>query len=147
MKNTPKITRVQLQVKPNHDSVLIGIVSAEPDYKISLSLNRILNISLKHITPISLTDDDSRKALSFSRFSYHSKDTDYTIDLISNRCGNNFLLKKLINIDYIIHIQDPENYNNADKIIPILRNIEVINAVFLLDIETIRDKNLQYIIQ
>lgn len=147
MKNAPKITRVQLQVNTNHDSVLIGIVSAEPDYKISLSLNKILNFSLKHITPISLTDDDSRNVLSFSRFSDHSKAPDYTIDLISNRCGKNFLLKKLINIDYIIHIQDPENYNNADKIIPILRNIEAINAVFLLDIETIRDKNLQYIIQ
>lgn len=49
MRNNQKITRVQLNIDQNEEVILIGIVSADPDYKLSLALNRKFGISLKNI--------------------------------------------------------------------------------------------------
>ncbi len=68
MKATPKIKRVQLKISHDPESVLLGIVSAEPDYKLSLALNRKLGISLRNIAPVILHDEPDSE-LTFSRFS------------------------------------------------------------------------------
>ena len=50
MKRTQKVTRVKLDIDQNNDYILLGLVSSEPDYKLSLSLNKKLGISLKNIS-------------------------------------------------------------------------------------------------
>ena len=62
-----KIKRVHLKVKEHDDLSFLGVVSAEPDYKLSLTLNNHLNISLRNISPV-IIKDESGKELSFSRF-------------------------------------------------------------------------------
>jgi hypothetical protein len=146
MKTTQKIRRLQLKVNQNSESVLIGIVSSEPDYKLSLVLNKKLKIGLKHISPIILPDE-SGSDMTFSRFSDSAASHDITFELISNRYGKYFLLKKLKNIDYIFQIHDPENETNTDNVMATLRDSECITAVFKIDCKSLKDKNLQYIIQ
>jgi hypothetical protein len=146
MKITQKIRRVQLKVNQNNESILTGIVSSEPDYKLSLALNRKLKIGLKHISPVILTNE-SGSEMTFSRFSDSAASHDISFDLISNRFGKNFLLKKLKNIDYIFQIHDPEGETNIDQIMAILRDSECITAVFNIDCKSLKDKNLQYKIQ
>jgi hypothetical protein len=138
MKTTQKITRVQLKVNQNYESVLIGIVSSEPDYKLSLVLNRKLKIGLKHISPVILPDE-SGSDMTFSRFSDSAASHDIMFELISNRYGKN--------IDYIFQIHDPEGETNIDKVMTTLRDSECITAVFKIDCKSLKDKNLQYIIQ
>lgn len=147
MKNTQKITRVKLDI-PGKDSTyhLFGLVSSEPDYKISLALNRKLCISLKNKSPLHISDD-SGKELIFSRFTYTNLTDEIIYNLYSNRADKFFLLKKLKNIDYIFQIHYP--YNNSDSTLTasLLRETESVNAVFNIDIGTFTDKNLQYLIQ
>lgn len=144
MKNIKRITRVQLKINQKDEFILFGIVSAEPDYKLSLSLNKKFRISLKNIIPVKITIDN-RSELAFSRFSDSSKSPDVVFNLFSNRSGKSFLLNKLKNIDYIFQIQDAENEYNTDQITASLREIESVNAVFNIDINTFKDKNLQYL--
>jgi len=146
MKSIQKITRIQLKINQKEEFILLGIVSAEPDYKLSLTLNKKFRISLKNISPVKITDDTGSE-LAFSRFSDTSGSPDIVFNLISNRSGKNFLLKKLKNVDYIFQVQDPENENNINQITASLREIESVNAVFNIDINTFKDKNLQYLIQ
>lgn len=146
MKNTQKITRVQLDISRNEKLFLYGIVSPEPDYKLSLALNKKMGISLKHSSPVNLTDD-SGNHLSFSRFSCINTSDEIVYNLISNRAGKQFLLKKLKNIDYIFQMHYPGNENNNKKLASLLRETESVNAVFVIDTGTFNDKNLQYIIQ
>ena len=143
MRTVQKIKRIQLDINQNNESVLLGIVSAEPDYKLSLALNKKFRISLKSISPVSLHDNDSE--LSFSRFSDTSGSPDLVYDLISNRTGKNFLLKKLKNIDFIFQISDQGNDININNIISSLREIDSITAVFNIDLKAIKDKHLQYL--
>jgi len=146
MKSIQKITRVQLKINHKEEFILLGIVSSEPDYKLSLTLNKKFRISLKNISPVMITNDTGSE-LAFSRFSDTSESPDILFNLISNRSGKNFLLKKLKNVDYIFQVQDTENENNVTQITASLREIESVNAVFNIDLNTFKDKNLRYLIQ
>lgn len=140
----PKIKKVQLKVNQNFESALFGIVSSEPDYKLSLTINRKLKIALRNVSPLLIPDSTSE--ITFSRFSDNTTSSDLTYELVSNRSGKNILLKKLKNIDYILQVYDPDNETDTGKIVAILRNIDHITAVFNLDPGKIKDKNLQYLI-
>jgi hypothetical protein len=146
MKSVQKITRVQLKISQKEEFIFLGLVSAEPDYKISLTINKKFRISLKNIAPLKITDD-SGSEMAFSRFSDTSGSPDVVFILVSNRSGKNFLLKKLKNVDYIFMIQDPENENNISHITASLRDIDSVSAVFNIDLNTFKDKNLQYLTQ
>jgi len=145
MGTTSKIKRVHLRINEDRQSYFLGVVSAEPDYKLSLILNRHLNISLKNISPV-IINDESGKGLNFSRFSDNSASPHLIYDLISNRSEKNFLFKKLKNIDYIFQIHDPQNEIVISNIISILRDDEFITAVFNLDSDLIKDKNLNHLL-
>jgi hypothetical protein len=138
-----KIKRIKLNIDQNNESVILGIVSAEPDYKLSLVLNKKFRISLKSISPVTLHENNSE--LTFSRFSDTTGSPDLIYDLISNRTGKNFFLKKLKNIDYIFQIFDPGNDADTNNIISALREIDCITAVFNIDLKAIKDKHLQYL--
>jgi hypothetical protein len=146
MKSIQKITRVHLKINQKYESILIGIVSAEPDYKISLTLNKKFDISLKNISSIKI-DNKKGDEITFSRYSDSNRSPDISYNLVSNRSGMNHLLKKLKNIDYIFQINDPDSIMNISNLTASIREIETITAVFNLDLNQIKDKNLHYLIQ
>jgi hypothetical protein len=146
MKSTQKVTRVKLNIEQSNDYMLLGIVSAEPDYKISLSLNKKFRISLKNVSPVHLRGDDESE-FTFSRFSDYNGNADLNIILISNRSGKNYLIKKLKNIDFLLQILSSEHDPNLNDITSRLREIDSVTAVFNIDINTIKDKNFQHLTQ
>ena len=145
MNGIQKVTRVKLNINQQDEFFFLGLVSAEPDYKLSLTLNKKFRISLKNITPI-IISDNAGSELTFSRFSDTGGSPDIVFNLISNRSGKNFLLKKLKNVDFIFQIHDPENEININRITTGLREVESVNAVFNIDRNIIKDKNFRYLI-
>jgi len=145
MKSLQKITKVQLKINHTDDSFWLGVVSAEPDYKLSLILNKIFNLSLKNISPLIIPGDNGAE-LEFSRFSDLSNSPEIFYNLISNRSGKNFLLKNLRNIDYIFQVHDPSGNNHITPLTSSLREIENITAVFTIDLKLIKEKNTIYLI-
>ena len=146
MKSTQKITRVKLDIDQNNEFILLGLVSAEPDYKLSLSLNNKFSISLKNISPLRLSGED-KSEFTFSRFSNNDDRTDLIFVLVSNRSDKNYLLSKLKNIDYLLQIQIAEKEANLTLITSYLREIDTITAVFNINMNTLKDKNLHYLTQ
>ena len=146
MKKTRKVTRVKLQIDQVNDFILFGLVSSEADYKLSLALNKKFGISLKNISPVALNGENGTELI-FSRFSDTSGSPEKLFNLVSNRSGKHFLIRKLRNVDYILHIHDSDDNNNLGRIISNLREITTITAVFNIDIDTIKDKNLHLVIQ
>jgi len=144
MRKTQKITKIHLSVIDQDIPVIIGIVTTEPDYRLSLALNKNLNISLKNTGAVEYKDDKD-KILHFSRFS-DSSGPDWHFQLVSNRTEKEFMLKKLKNIDYLLLIQKPEKNFNPEAILSQLREIETITGVFNIEIRTLNDKNLKYLI-
>ena len=146
MKQSQRVTKIRLEASQNEDLSFFGIVSREPDYKLSLTLNQKIGVSLKQIEPITILDDSGNEHF-FSRFTTSATPSDelaYT--LISNRSGLFFMLKKLKNIDYLFQIHNSDNSGLEMKISTILRETENIDAVFPIDIKTLNDKNSSYLI-
>jgi hypothetical protein len=146
MKKTRKVTRIKLQIDQINDFILLGLVSSEPDYKLSLALNKKLAISLKNISPLKISGENGLELL-FSRFSDTTDSPDKIFNLVTNRSGKQFLIRKLRNIDYIFQIHDPDNKNIISQITSSLREITGITAIFNIDIDSIKDKNLHLVIQ
>lgn len=144
MQESQRVKKVQLKINRINDFHLLGIVTTEPDYKLSLTLNSKFRISLKNVSPVEVKDV-KQADLTFSRFSDTNCSLGLIFNLISNRSGKHFLLKKLKNIDYILQIHDTENTNNISLITDSLREIESVNAVFSIDTITLKDKNLHYL--
>jgi len=145
MKNSQKITRIHLSLNDQDIPVFLGLVSPDPDYKLSFRLNNKLNISLKNIDPVTIQDEEG-KFFQFSKFSDSRLAPDLIFQLISNRMGKNYLLKKLTNIDYLLLIHDSEKNIRPENIISQIREIESITGVFNIDSKTLKDKNLKYLI-
>jgi len=144
MKSTQKVTRVKLNIEQNNYYILLGLVSAEPDYKLSLTLNKKFGIFLKNIPSLRLSGNSNTEVI-FSRYSNNADNEDLVIELVSNRSGKNYLLNKLKNIDYLLQIQISENEADINNVTSRLREIDTITAVFNIDINTIKDKNLHYL--
>lgn len=146
MKSNQKITRVQLKVNHDDELIMLGLVSSEPDYKMSLNINKRFKISLKNTSPVKLNNSGGED-LAFSRFSDLSHSPDLVFSLVSNRSGKNFLIKNLKNIDYVFIVHNNENDSNIGEITARLREIETVNAVFNIDLDIFKDKNLHYLTQ
>jgi len=146
MKSTQKVTRVKLNIEQNNDYILLGLVTAEPDYKLSLALNKKFRVSLKNISSLRIEGGNESES-TFSRFSNHEGKSDLIFNLISNRSGKNYLLNKLKNIDYLLQISDSENEVNLENLTSELRDIDTVIAVFNINLDTIKDKNLHYLTQ
>ncbi len=144
MRNSQKITKIYLPVNEQDIPIIIGIVSADPDYRLSLTLNKNLLISLKNTDAVEFQDDKGSK-LHFSRFS-DSSGPDWHFQLVSNRSEKKFMLKKLRNIDYLLLLQKPAKDFSPDSILSQLREIDSITGVFNIEIRTLNDKNLKYLI-
>ncbi len=142
MESRQKIKRVHLNVSQINNFLLLGVVTTEPDYKLSFALNSKFGISLRNNSPFEVTDGD-KSVLAFSRFSDTSGSPDFVFNLISNRSGKHFLLKQLKNIDYIIQLHVPDNTESINRITAGLREIGAVSAVFRVDIDTLKDKNLR----
>jgi len=145
MKGSRKITRVQLTVKDQNDPAVFGIVTPDPDYKITLKVNKKLNIFLKASLPLEIPGTTG-KHLTFSKFTDSRKTPDLVYHLFSNRSGSNFLLPSLKNVDFIFMILDLGKETGTEEVTGWLREIEAVTAVFKLDPKTLRDRNVKYIL-
>ena len=144
MKSSKKISRVQLSVNENDETVFLGLVCSDPDYKLSLKINKKLKISLKSESSVEVGEAGG-KGLFFSRFSDNTAIPDSVFHLFSNRSGSDFLVKKLKNIDYLFEIYDPVSNFDLTKIISQLREIDTITAVFTIEMKNLKDKNRKYL--
>ena len=145
MMSDRKVTRVKLQANHADDLALIGLVSSEPDYKLALILNRKLGLSLRNLPPVRIPGAGGTELI-FSRFSDSSTPPEKAIILVSNRSDSSFLIKKLRNVDFILHISDPEDEDLGSRMIAKLKEIQAITAIFRLEPAKIKDRNLDLIV-
>jgi hypothetical protein len=145
MSNSQKITRIHLSVNEQEKPVIFGIVTSDPDYKLSLKLNKKLGISLRNTDPVEFQDNEGNKFI-FSKFDDSSAAPDSVLQLISNRSEKKFLLTKLKNVDYLLIINDRWKNFKPEQVMSHIREIELVTGVFNIEFKTLKDKNMRYLI-
>jgi len=146
MKEKPRIRRVRLNNSNIHEWTLFGIVSSEPDYRLSLALNKKLDISLKSCNPLVIHDSHGIE-MSFSKFSSSANPAEMNCDLVSNRSLESFLLRKMKNIDYFLIIHDSPEEKESSALLKKLRETEGITAAIKIEAGSLKGKDLENIIR
>ena len=132
-----KITRHTIPEEERQEFFFLGVVSAEPDYRLSVLINRHLGTDLRKCDEEIAAQTDSGKP-SFSRFTTVPPE----LSLVSNRSEGHNLLRKLKNIDYFLLFCGQTEMQKTEELATILREIPEITAVFVLDSRKITDRNL-----
>jgi hypothetical protein len=128
----------KLSLNHDDDSVLIGLVCQEADYRLAFALNKEININLTQSENIEIPIKNSAHKKSFSVF--HAEDSrNVTYKLISNHCESRFLLNEYRNMDYFLFIPGGLKGEMYDLLIRKIRNIKFIPAIFILDITTLKN--------
>jgi len=122
---------------PGKNFSFLGIVTTEPDYKLSHLLNKGLGVSLSHSTDEIVNEPDNVNP-SFSKFV--TRDRKYA--LISNKSGQSLLLRKMSKIDFLF-IESADSNTNISLTAELIRKINGITAVFILNSTDVRDKNTE----
>jgi len=137
VKENSKITKITMNQEPGKNFSFLGIVTTEPDYKLSHLLNKRLVISLSHSTD-EIVNEPYNENSSFSKFV--TRDRKYA--LISNKSDQSLFLRKMGKIDFLF-IESPDSNSNINITAELIRKINGITAVFVLNSNEIRDKNIE----
>ena len=137
MKDSTKIIRHTITPRTPEHFIFLGIVSTEPDYRLSVMLNRQLGISLQH-SGEEIIQGESSGAHHYSVFIT----TPETVSLVSNKSSGNILIRKLRNIDFIMVIHGAPDKVKAETLAASIRKNPAVTAVFCFDSREISDRNL-----
>jgi hypothetical protein len=132
-----KITKHIIKTEETPAFLFLGIVSTEPDYRLSVMLNRHLGIDLRK-KPEEIAESSGDNTHSYSVFTT----APITFSLISNRSMGRTLLRKLKNIDFLLQIHGTPDRKQAEALAASLRAIPEVTAVFLFDSRDFGDKNI-----
>ena len=137
MTREKKITRHIIPAEDVQPFLFLGIVSAEPDYRISVMLNRHLGTGLRKCDSDITAVTESGK----HRFSCFVSDAP-AFSLISNHCEGNILIRKLRKIDFLMVIGGAPDEKSAESLATTIRKIAGVTAVFLFSSRTVNDRNI-----
>jgi hypothetical protein len=138
--NQKKVKKIE--VDPHHGAEigLLGLVSSEPLYKITVLINSTIGCTLRKSDSV-ITRTSEGIEESFTRFTDISDLPHSWISIIANRTENATLIRKLPNIDFVIACFDESAKTTFEEMAAKLRSMKLINAVFMIDISTI-DKSV-----
>jgi len=138
MKEKGKKTMHTIPEVDTPDFIFLGIVTSEPDYKLSVILNKRFGISLHHDSR-GIIDGNGESASVFSVFNTSPS----ILSLVANKCERSFLLRKLKNIDYFLVIHGVSDRKKAESLASDIRSIQEVTAVFVFDSCDIKDKKIK----
>jgi hypothetical protein len=134
--NSTKITRLTIENPKEEPFSFLGIVISEPDYTLSLRINRKLGISLRHSDDEIIVKSESSSA-SFSKFITANR----RYALVSNKSEKDILISKLNKIDFLF-LFGTNKQKEIDVLVGLLREIQGVTAVFIFRSPEVKDKNI-----
>jgi hypothetical protein len=137
---TKKITQHKLEFEPEFDFMLLGIISSEASYKLSLFMNSACSFRLVRQDDIELKQQKNGST-GFSFFSYEDENTYLKYNLIQNKTGIQYLIPELKNIDYLIQIIGEPSQNDVDTLTEKLKSIPEISGVLKIDPVSLKSRN------
>jgi hypothetical protein len=123
------------------DFTIWGINSNMEDYRICLFLNQYLNWNLKRVHDIEFYSPQIKAAKHFNAFKYKNEVDFYTLELIQNKNSGNILIPELKNIDFLFLLNGEADYFEKDEFISTLSNINGIQSVIPIEVNSLKSKH------
>jgi hypothetical protein len=141
------MARLTLSAAEEYNFKLLGISCHAKDYRLSWAVNTALAIELEKPEgkePIAGAIPDF--LTQFSLFTYYDKDAYLDYALISNRGAAGFFVPEQKKTDYFLKVEGDIIAHRWDDIVAAIRKIDLVLAVYDIDIKTLKSKqNFLYI--
>lgn len=129
-----------IQVQFDYDFYLIGIVSSLKVYRLSSSVNKLLNSNLLRVDDVLNQFGDDYEDASYARYAGEDEENEILYDLIANKNENVPLIKEKKEVDYFLIINGPDLKINIKSLISELNSIQHVQLAFELDVNTLKSK-------
>ncbi len=129
-----------LKADYDFDFILIGISSAEKDYRLCHFINKALGFDLQKSKDIEIIVTKKRKQSFFTSYEWMDEDGRREIRLLINSSGNEFLVPEMKQMDYLLFLKGPITDTEQQKIISILLQIPGIQVAMPVDVLSLRSK-------
>jgi hypothetical protein len=124
---------------------VICIASHQNHYRLSWALNRVLNIHFRQSDDLVIKHNKANVDQRFSKYTFRTDATPITYHLISNKSEQGFLLKELVNIDYLLKIVGELEDEDFKDIIDKIKNLDIVITAFeLKPISNVQSKKLTF---
>ena len=120
---------------------MLGIVSDEPEYKLTWSMNEALRTSFRRMEDLSLYHRKGQSEQRFSLYLYEEENTMLTYRIIRNRSENGHFLSDLKNIDYVIHIQGELDTTRVSEFIRQANRLDTIRMCIPIELSKLKDRS------
>jgi len=130
----------KLDINPEYEFILIGIVSFDKDYRLCWSVNKELGLKLVKTDNLEIANDKYPEPQKFSVYNYYNEDSMIDYNFISNKCEYGFLIEELKNIDYFLQVSGEFADNFKQDIINMLKRTEGVSTVFDIDPNSLKSR-------
>ena len=137
MSPSKKITRHTIGNEETPAFKFLGIVSAEPDYRLSVLLNKHLGCDFRKDAE-DITSGSGKGENSFSCFLSARP----AYKMVSNKNGEAVLMHRLGKIDFLLTAGGPSDRKKSEDLAAMIRKITGVTAVFVFDSAEANDRNV-----
>jgi len=123
------------------DCQLLGLVSQLKDYRLVFFINNQMGFNLKKYSNLEFYDgSDNTKSASW--YYYYNEQLSAKIYLIANSTNEGKLIPSKKEIDYFLLFKEFQSVEYAESILPKLRSVSNVLAVFKLDLNSIKEADI-----
>lgn len=132
------MTKYKLDVAFDYDFDLIGICCHQKDYRLSWSLNGVLDIHLeKADEPLEITVKG--KVQAFPYFTFTDEENHVEYQLILNKFEKKILIAEKQEVDFFLLLHN-NSVINVDETLTAIKRIDFILSAFLIDVDSLKNK-------
>jgi len=130
--------KIKIQLEETFDFQLIGLVTAEPIYKVSWQINAQFHILLKEANPVQVYHNKKQLVQEFSRFTFKTPDNLH-YHLIHNKGTQGLFIEEQKQIDYWLMIEDKTL--ELKHLLTKLKNMKNISLALKIEPGSLKSKN------
>ena len=130
---------IKISEEDKFDFILIGIICNHRDYRLSMVLNKKLEINLSKQDDYSVFNNKRMEDQVFSFYEYVNEEDD-RYNLISNKSQKGFLLPEQNQIDYLFIFHQIRMRPDEQELISTLKEIPIILGAYKLDATKLKSR-------
>ena len=120
---------IKISEEDKFDFIVIGIICSHRDYRLSMALNKRLEINLSKQEDYSVFNNKRMEDQTFSFYEYINEEED-RYNLISNKSQKGFLLPEQNQIDYLFLFHQIRMRPDEQALISTLKEIPIILGAY-----------------
>ena len=134
------IRKHKLGYTEEFDFLLLGLVSAENDYRLIWKFNQTFNFGFERAENHKVISKNGEAEIGFSHYTYEDENTCLLYRFLSNKTDGGILMEELKNIDYFVIVQGDFSETYITSLVTNLKSVEHIQAVFQISPASLKSR-------